>query len=274
MRNEKGESFLLTRWAILQSFSSCPWDPGGSDVQAQAVCGEQARNQGKVPSCLLPLSVLLSLLLKLSTWQDSCVFHMCFQVCLMTSNSLLCGFFLVQCQFCCPSMPESEWKWGDSWTHCLIVAMLLAWVVLTNSYSLNIKPYEWWNRTASVYSNVLGNQECPALERQVATGAWYCSGSGQGGSLVSLCRLPGTLSSCPSWDWALVCKPYGMQWAHTNKQVPKFIPHCSEQPGETFQEIQSPTDLWFAYWREWCVSCCFQGFDPVDWWKLCGKNMW
>lgn len=98
--------------------------------------------------------------------------------------------------FFCPVpvlLPKYARKWVkvvDSWAHCFNVAMLLAWVVLTNSYSLKIKPYKGWNKTASVYSSVLGNQECPALERQVATGAWYCSGSGQGESLVRPVSTP------------------------------------------------------------------------------------
>lgn len=114
---------------------------------------------------------------------------MCFQVCLMTSNSLLRDLFGPVPVL----LPKYATKWVkavDSWAHCLIVGMLLAWTALTNSYSLKIKPYKGWNRTASVYSNVLGNQECPALERQMATGAWCCSGGGQGDSLVRLVSTP------------------------------------------------------------------------------------
>lgn len=150
--------------------------------------------------------------------------------------------------------------------------MLLAWVVLTNSHSLKIKSWKGWNRTALVRANVLGNQGHPAVEKQVATCAWYRSESGLGNSLtrqeepdacvcllaLSLLVLPGTVLSYAKH----------MQWAHTNKQVPKFIPHSSEQPEETLQEICSPRDRWFASWKEWCVSWYFwsydPSFDPVD----------
>lgn len=196
-----------------------------------------------------------------------------FQVCLMTSNSLLRGLFGPVPVL----LPKYSRKWVKvvgSWTHCLIVGMLLAWVVLTNSYSLKIKSYKGWNRIASLYSNILRNQECPAVERQVATGAWYCSGSSQGDSLVRLVSTPWNsvflsllrLRFCLQTIWYAV----GKHKEAGAKIHPTLLwTAWGDFSGDSFSHRPL-----ICYWREWCVSWYFQGFDPVDRWELCDKNMW
>lgn len=71
----------------------------------------------------------------------------------------------------------------DSWTRYQGVGMVLASIVLTNSHSLKIKSWKGWNKIALKHANVSENKNRPALKKQVATGAWYSSGSGQGDSL-------------------------------------------------------------------------------------------
>lgn len=157
--------------------------------------------------------------------------------------------------------------------------MLLAWVVLTNFHSLKIKSWKGWNRTALVFVNVLGNQERPALEKQMATSAWYCSER----STVLLGRrnLVPVSAYQRSVFLSILRLCFCMQCTVCSRHTQ--ISRCQNSSHVVLKSLRrlfrrfvfsQTSDLLL----KWCVSQYFWGFDcffdPAYQWEKCKRNIW